>query len=153
MIDEVIVNASRALRAPLHKKLGMAASVPESRALPGHWGVHVEVSLLGGSWSMQVSAATLRQHGFLPVQQAAPVPAWEAHETLADLPLQLQAQLGNVEIGIQDLLHLAEGDVIVLPQLQDTPVRLSCDGSLLSLTGALGASADRSQRSLRVLAS
>lgn len=121
-------------------------------ACPGHWGVQVEVDLLGRPCTLALSQAQLLAGAWLKRPASTPLRAISLEQVLASLPVHLVAELGRTRLSVADLLQLAPGDVLVLDESLDAPLRVGSPGSLLSLCAHLGANLSSTQRAARWVA-
>lgn len=115
---------------------GMAA-----RAAPGHRGVMVQAQVVGHCCGVVLGHAQWHAAVGLAQQNAPALGRVNLEHALAASPVTLVAELGRAEVTIDELLALSPGDVLLLHETLETPLRIVAPGSALSLTAHLGASA------------
>ncbi|WP_457447627.1 FliM/FliN family flagellar motor switch protein [Roseateles sp. P5_E4] len=119
----------------------------------GDWGAHVTVELLGHRCGFVLTCAQLRASGRLGVPANPPLPGVHLEHALAQVQVPLVAQLGRADINLDELMQLAPGDVLLLKETLDEPLRVIAPGSSLELSAHLGTFANPPQRAVRWLAS
>lgn len=136
----VLVRVEGDLQQALKSKFGVAEpAAPVAEGLPGHTGLVCRFSWLQHRLQLRLSCAQLRTSGW----QARPQPAAalgrvDLERAFARARVPLVAQLGTAGVNVGDLLHLAPGDVLLLSESLDEPLRISSPGSSLSLRALLG---------------
>lgn len=131
--------AAEDLQAALRQRF---CAAPGERPWPvaplGHAGVELSFEWLGQSFVIPLDAEELRAGGWLRRQRTKPLAKVALEHALADLPVRLTAQLGSAAVSATEVLQLQAGDVLLLEQTLDTPLRVVCAGSALQLTAHLG---------------
>jgi hypothetical protein len=139
----VVADATGQLRSALRKALGLAddqAASDATAATPGHAGVLVQLDILACTAWARVPHAALSHCGLLSRPKPAPVPRWNAEQSLAATPVPVHAVLGHVPVDVLDVLNLAHGDVLLLPHTGlDAAVLVQGIGTPLQLQARLGA--------------
>lgn len=153
----VIDNVTRRVALALTRELGetfSSKSVSEEVHGPlGHQGVLVLVELLGQRCGLLLTCAQLRAGGKLAMPRARPMPGVNLERALADVAVPLVAELGRADVNLDELMQLVPGDVLLLRETLDAPLRMVAPGSELALSAHLGAICNPPRRAVRWLAS
>lgn len=117
-------------------------------AFAGHAGLVCRFDWLQSRIQQRLSCAQLRTSGWLkrPTSSSA-LARVDLEQALARTPVPLVARLGSAIVNVGDLLHLAPGDVLLLSEPLDEPLRINSPGSALSLRALLGSTAGSGQAS------
>jgi hypothetical protein len=138
----VLDRIERDLRLALADKFAPAtAGAVDEAGCPGHAGLVCDVEWLQRRLRLRLSCSELRDKGWLT--PAAPRPALARvylERALAQARVPLVAQLGSVAVNVGDLLHLVPGDVLLLSESLDEPLRVTSAGSSLDMRALLGGS-------------
>jgi hypothetical protein len=153
VVDEVIRRATEPLARQLLESFGPQPLDGGEHGLLGDLGVHVAVQLLGQRCGFSLTCARLRACGKLVVPAAQPLTGVNLEHALAEVSVPLVAELGRADINLDELMQLAPGDVLLLRETLDAPLRVVAPGSALALSAHLGAISDPPQRAVRWLAS
>lgn len=153
LVAAVVLRVIGSLQARLSKAFGATAASGTEPAPLGDRGVFVKVDLFGQGCGFELSCAQLRACGRLKPVASQALSRVNLEKALAHVPVPLVAELGKANVNIQELLQLQLGDVLLLNQSLDTPLRVFAPGSSLELTANLGMVADPPQRAVRWLAS
>lgn len=134
----------------LHQRLStrFGGAQPLTAVHAGHAGVLVQLEWLGQAFELPLSNEQLCTGGWLtrPASRA-PLGKLTLEAALCNVPVPLTASVGSVDIQVNELLQLAPGDVLLLAEPLDAPLRVRSPGSTLALNALLGsASAHPSPR-------
>ena len=141
-----------ALQQALAQTFGPPRVSPPTACPAGHAGIGLRVEVLRQPCAFFLCAAQLRASGHLQTVTAPVLGAVNLESALAGTPVPLVAELGRADIGLDELLSLSPGDVLVLKETLDAPLRIVAPGSDLALTAHLGASPVAPMRAARCLA-
>ena len=123
-------------------KFGSAAAASPADALPGHAGLLCRFDWLQCSFEQRLSCAQLRASDWLKHPTCSPtLPRVDLERALAGTPVPLVARVGSAVVNAGDLLHLAPGDILLLSEPVEEPLRVSSPGSDLNLRALLGSTA------------
>lgn len=151
LIDAVLVAVIAALQTRLRAVFGSAPASDDVSVPVGHAGVLVIVEVLGHPSGLMLSCAQLKACGKLRRPTPVALGTVDMERALAGLPVRLTAELGRVEVSLEELMHLAIGDVLLLKEAIDSPLRVRSPGSPLMLPAHLGRSSASASRALRWL--
>jgi len=153
LVNAVVERMIASLQQRLLHAFGADQSIAEADGPLGEQGIQVVAEVLGQRCGFALTNAQLRASGKLkfPASQALPGVSFES--ALADTPVRLIAELGKADVSVDELMHLAPGDVLLLRESLDSPLRVLAPGSALELSAHLGAITNPPQRALRWLAS
>lgn len=88
---------------------------PAATHLPGHWGIEVLLPWPDGlARRLLLPLELLRHLAWWSPPQPPALPRWQAAEVLAQCPLTLPINLGQVRLRLDELQTLEVGDVILL---------------------------------------
>lgn len=153
VVETVIRQIVETLALQLSQVFAPASTGAEAHGPLGHQGARVSLELLGLRCGFLLTCTQLRVSGKLAVPLPGPLPGVNLEQALAETPLSLIAELGRAEVNLDDLMQLAPGDVLLLKERLDTPLRVVVRGSAMDLSAHLGAFADPPQRAMRWLVS
>lgn len=142
ILHGVLDRIERDLQLALTDKFAPVTSQPLNEvARPGHAGLVCNVEWLEIRLRLRLSCSQLRDKGWLTPTTPRPALArMDPERALAHTQVPLCAQLGSVAVNVGDLLHLVPGDVLLLSESLDEPLRITSPGSSLSLRALLGSS-------------
>lgn len=141
------------LRSALRLRFRPEPARPFAPARVGHGGVEASFDLMGQRFGFVLDVAALQSNGWLAAPSPRRLTAVAIEQALRDLPVPLTAQLGHASVSVTDILQLRPGDVLLLAETLDAPLKVISPGSALQLTAHLGASTTSPARAMRWLAS
>lgn len=141
------------LRNALRLRFHPGPARPFAPARVGHGGVEASFDLMGQRFGFVLDVVALQSNGWLAVSSPRRLTAVAIEQALRDLPVPLTAQLGHANVSVPDILQLCPGDVLLLAETLDAPLKVISPGSPLQLTAHLGASPMSPARAMRWLAS
>lgn len=154
LVQAVVKRAVESLQSSLREAFSVEeASDAETPSALGDQGIQVSLEILGLRCGLLLSCGQLFGSGRLQLPKSEALPAVNFERALANAPVSLVAELGRADVGFEELMQLAPGDVLLLKQTLDTPLRVRSPGSLLELRAHLGAAAGLPKRAVRCLAS
>jgi hypothetical protein len=135
----VLDRVEKDLQQRMADKFGPAVGASPAVSLPGHAGLLCRFDWLQCSFEQRLSCAQLRASDWLrrPVSSTT-LPRVDLERALAGTPVSLIARVGSAVVNVGDLLHLAPGDILLLSESIDEPLRVSAPGSGLNLRALLG---------------
>lgn len=152
LVDAVVRRMTDQLQQTLQSQFPHGPSLGSSIGLPGHRGVRIICEVLGLRCRLEIGVVQLRDGGWL---KPAPQPSLQAvnvEHAVSELPVPLVAELGRTQVSGNDLMQLAPGDVLLLEETLDAPLRVASPGCSFALSAHLGALADPPRRAARWLA-
>jgi len=152
IVDGVVHRAADHLDQTLCGRFPRDSSKPRG-GLPGHRGLRASVDCIGQSCWLELGCAELRAAGWLKPSPLTPLPPVDLERAASGLPVALVAELGRVSVAVSDLVQLAPGDVLLLEETLDEPLRVVSAGSAFALSAQLGAITNPPRRAARWLAS
>lgn len=144
VFDAVLQRVGDDLRQAVAQAFGPAgpgAPAMAARTAPGHRGVIVQAQIVTHRCGVVLSHAQWRAAAGLAEHSGSPLKHVNLEQALAGTPVALVAELGRAEVTIDELLALSPGDVLLLQETLDAPLRILAPGSALTLTAHLGATA------------
>lgn len=108
------------------------------RGHPGHAGLACDIEWLQCRLRLWLSCDQLRDKGWLDVAPRPSLPRVDIEHALSRTQVRMLARLGSVSVNVGDLLHLSPGDVLLLSETLDEPLRVHSPGSSLMLRALLG---------------
>lgn len=151
--DAVTEKVAEALANQLVEMFAAAPGGDEEQSPLGHQGVRVVVELLGLRCGFALTLAQLRACARLVAPPPPGIAGVNLEVALAEIAVPLVAELGRAEIDLNELMQLAPGDVLLLKEKLDMPLRVVAPGSALELAAELGAASSTCRRAVRWLAS
>lgn len=151
LVDGVLDTVVTALRSCLRAAFGESAVPDPSPMSIGHAGVRVTVELLGQQSGFVLSCAQLQASGKLKRPTPEALGAVDIEHALSGVPVPLTAELGRAEVNLEELMQLSPGDVLLLHERLDSPLRVVSPGSSLALPAHLGLSSLSARRAVRWL--
>lgn len=152
VIDGVVRRVADQLDQQLRGRFPPNSSKPRP-GLPGHRGLRARVDLLGQSCWLELGCTELGAAGWLKPAALAPLSPVDLESAASRLPVALVAELGRASVAVSELVQLAPGDVLLLEETLDAPLRVVSAGSAFVLPAQLGAIANPPRRAARWLAS
>ena len=145
VFDAVLKRVGDDLRQTIERAFGLAATGTfragdeAPMTAPGHRGVVVQADIAGHRCGVILGHSQWRNSNGMPKPTAAPMVRVNLEKALASTPVSLVAELGRADVTIKELLALAPGDVLLLTETLDAPLRIVAPGSALVLAAHLGA--------------
>lgn len=152
IVDAVVSRLANQLRHKLEVQFPRQSAQASSLGLPGHQGVQISSELLGLRCGIHLGIPQLRDGGWLKCAPLPRLPAVNFERAVSELPVPLVAELGRASVNVNELMQLAPGDVLLLEETLDAPLRVGSPGCSLALSAHLGALADPPRRAARWLA-
>lgn len=152
IVDAVIRRMAEQLQQRLQGHFPRQLPDESAAGLPGHRGVLITSELLGLRCRLQLGIAELREGGWLKCAALPALPALNLERAVGELPVPLVAELGRASVSVNDLMQLAPGDVLLLEESLDAPLRVGSPGCSLALSAHLGSLDDPPRRAARWLA-
>jgi len=153
LVDAVIQRVIDPLQRELRDAFVAVASAREDPVPLGDLGVRVTVELLGQRCGFELMCAQLRAAGKLKATAPAALQGVNFERAFAATPVPLVVELGHAGVSFEELMQLAPGDVLLLNEALDTPLRVLSPNSAFVLRAHLGAASNLPQRAVRCLAS
>ncbi|WP_457323211.1 FliM/FliN family flagellar motor switch protein [Roseateles sp. P5_E11] len=153
LVGVVVQRVIASLQLQVREVFGVKPAAAEEHGPLGDQGIRIAVDMLGQRCGFVMTCAQLRASGRLKSPAPEALPKVNLEQALADTPVPLMAELGKADINVEELMQLAPGDVLLLKESLDAPLRVLAPGSSLELSGHLGTIANPPQRALRWLAS
>lgn len=153
LVDAVLDTVVMALRSRLRTAFGDAPT-PDALPMPiGHAGALVIVEVLGQRSGFVLSCAQLQACGKLSLPTPEALGVVDIEHALAGVPVPLTVELGRADVNLEELMQLSPGDVLVLNESLNSPLRVVSPGSSLALPAHLGSSSTSASRAVRWLPS
>lgn len=153
LVDTVVERVIASLQQRLLQAFGADRSIAEAHGPLGDQGIQVVAEVLGQRCGFALTNAQLRASGKLKFPASQTLSSVSFESALADTPVGLLAELGKADVSVDELMQLAPGDVLLLRESLDSPLRVLAPDSALELSAHLGALSNPPRRALRWLAS
>lgn len=153
IVDAVIHRMTNQLEQQLQRRFPHGPPSEPRSGMPGHRGMQLTVELLGRRCGVELGVSQLRAGGWLKSASLAPLQRVNFEQAAKELPVPFVAELGRATLSVSDLMQLTPGDVLLLEESLDAPLRMTSPGCAIALTAHLGATANPQRRAARWLAS
>ncbi|RQO63599.1 hypothetical protein DBR47_03480 [Paucibacter sp. KBW04] len=135
---EAIEEFTRSICIEVGSDENFSQSPYQSRQMVGDFGVVYKLKTPGKQVHVRVAAEAMLKLGLLVRPKPESLIHWVPRQAFADLPVQLQVEIGQADVFIGDLNALGAGDVLLVSNAHAEPVAVLTEDRKVQLRAHIG---------------